>query len=157
MKLSISNLNPDAQSYVPLAKREVNNENHDYKNILKSVGSNVYGTQKLPAAADWKLKGQEIDVLHGFPSQNPQGIDESRFMDKQFEMDLAYLRMMFPGVSDQSLIDVYDANRRDLEPTIDLLVNLESYIDDSINNLPEALDMGDIPQHTSSGECSMEG
>ncbi|GAB2283042.1 hypothetical protein Dimus_017573 [Dionaea muscipula] len=49
---------------------------------------------------------------------------------------------------------VYDANRLDLEPTIDLLINLESYIDDSINNLPEALDMGDIPQHTSSSECS---
>ncbi|GAB2284875.1 hypothetical protein Dimus_019327 [Dionaea muscipula] len=157
MKL-ISNLNPYAQSYIPLAKREANNENQDDNDTTACVvGSNVGGVQKHSVAEDPKLKGQEIDVPHGVSPQNPHGIADERFMDDEFAINLTYLRMIFPALSDQSLIDVYDVNVGDLEATVEMLSQLESLTDDSIDGLPEALDIGDVPQSVPSGECSSAG
>lgn len=48
-----------------------------------------------------------------------------QIMDEEFDMDLEYLRMIFPGLSNDSVLDVYMANNRDLEATIDMLNQLE--------------------------------
>ena len=48
-----------------------------------------------------------------------------QIMDEEFNMDLEYLRMTFPGLSIESLLDVYMANNRDLEAAVDMLDQLE--------------------------------
>ncbi|KAJ8423620.1 hypothetical protein Cgig2_033907 [Carnegiea gigantea] len=142
MKSSTSTLNPFAQSYVPLAQRELLNKEEDYQTPPTEAS---YGH---PVLDDQKVKGQQFDGLHGVPSENPHEID-AKLMDEDSEMDLVYLQMTFPDVSDQSLLDVYNVNRGDLEAAVDMLNHLESADDGS-----DALDVK-IPQEpVPSGECS---
>ncbi|KAK8343792.1 hypothetical protein V6Z12_A07G038200 [Gossypium hirsutum] len=57
--------------------------------------------------------------------QNQGEMSGEQIMDEEFDMDLEYLRMMFPGLSNDSVLDVYMANNGDLEATIDMLNQLE--------------------------------
>ncbi|KAL9256216.1 hypothetical protein AKJ16_DCAP03776 [Drosera capensis] len=133
MTTNRSSLNPNAQAYVPLAKREANNASQCYENMLRSSArSDVYGTRNLPASADSKLKGQVTAVPPGFSSQSSHGMSDRILMDEQSEIDLAYLEMMYPGLSNDSLLEE----------------------DNSVASLPEALDIGDVPQPGFSGESS---
>ena len=45
--------------------------------------------------------------------------------EEEREMDLAYLQMMFPGISCESLSDVYFVSKGDLEATLDMLNHFE--------------------------------
>ncbi|XP_016706805.2 polyadenylate-binding protein-interacting protein 5 [Gossypium hirsutum] len=76
-----------------------------------------------------------------------------QIMDEEFDMDLEYLRMMFPGLSNDSVLDVYMANNGDLEATIDMLNQLEMYTVESSDTLPDTLDIGDISESISSANC----
>jgi len=118
MKSSTSTLNPYAVSYVPLAQRELPNKEEDYHTPATEAS---YGHAVID---DQKLKGQQVDAPDGVPSENPHEMD-AKLMDEDSEMDLAYLQMTFPGVSDQSLLDVYNVNRGDLEAAVDMLNHLE--------------------------------
>lgn len=136
MNSSTSSLNPYAQAYVPIAKREVRTEDEGSKTLLGECG----------ASDDLKLKGQQIDDTRSAPSQNPHQM-ENKFTDEESEMDLAYLQMMFPGVSDQSLVDVYNVNMGDLEAALDMLNDLELS-----DNQPDALKTEDAKEPIPSGE-----
>ncbi|KAG4116007.1 hypothetical protein ERO13_D04G088301v2 [Gossypium hirsutum] len=60
--------------------------------------------------------------------QNQGEMSGEQIMDEEFDMDLEYLRMMFPGLSNDSVLDVYMANNGDLEATIDMLNQLEQTV-----------------------------
>ncbi|GAB4837445.1 hypothetical protein Ancab_002310 [Ancistrocladus abbreviatus] len=154
-KSGVSTLNPYAESYIPLAKQDASRMSEEYKTVLeKVVAPDTCGTQKFPNSDDSKLKAQHIDDPPVIQPQDVNEIADKKFMDEEFEMDLAYLQMTFPSVSDQSLIDVYSANRGDLEAAVDMLSHLESYTLESADNLPDALDIGDAPSPALTGECS---
>lgn len=120
MNSSTSTLNPNAASYVPLFKREVISEDKYSKTMLgKAAVSDPHLTVN-----DDKLKGQQADASDGLSSEEFIEMD-TKYMDEESEMDLAYLQMMFPGVSDQSLADVYTVNLGDLDSAVDMLTDLE--------------------------------
>lgn len=141
MNSSTSTLNPNAASYVPIFKR-LDNE-PDLKNLPFTVP--LSGAH--PSVDDHKLKGQQVDAADGVPSGNSQEAD-SKIMDEESEMDLAYLQMTFPGLSDQSLADVYNFNSGDLDASVDMLNHLES-----ADNLQDALDIEHPEKPVSSSEC----
>ncbi|CAK9179203.1 unnamed protein product [Ilex paraguariensis] len=132
MKAGTSTLNPYAASYVPLSKRGAADGNKDYKSGNEAVwlGPHSEGTTKKQQqiAEDPTLKGYPVQGFYGSSSHNPREMTEKHTMDEVFDMDLAYLQMTFPGVSDESLFDVYLANKGDLEATIDMLNQLEDSV-----------------------------
>ncbi|KAF7830225.1 polyadenylate-binding protein-interacting protein 5-like [Senna tora] len=67
---------------------------------------------------------------------------------------MEYLRMAFPGISDQSLVDVYIVNRGDLDAAIDMLSQLEFDNVESSGSLPETLDIGDVSEFGSSADSA---
>ncbi|XP_074280485.1 polyadenylate-binding protein-interacting protein 6-like [Silene latifolia] len=137
MKTSTSTLNPFAVAYVPLAKREVQDVDKECKTMPREA-----------AVDDLKSKVHQTDVAHDTRAELPQEITAS-VLDEESEMDLAYLQMMFPGVSDQSLADVYNINQGDLEAAVDMLSELESGDDQ-----PVASNVDNAREPISSGECS---
>ncbi|KAL8139230.1 hypothetical protein V2J09_005251 [Rumex salicifolius] len=142
MSSSISALNPYAESYVPISKRNPSSENQDdvaVSDVLTS-GSTV----------DSKLKCQKADNPQG---NNTFSSNEVKFTDEEYEMDLAYLQMSFPGMSDQSLVDVYTVNDGDLEASLEMLSQLEVSVE-TPDGLPDALGIGDVPEPLPSGERS---
>ncbi|XP_010670768.2 polyadenylate-binding protein-interacting protein 6 [Beta vulgaris subsp. vulgaris] len=142
MKSSTSTLNPYAASYVPLFKREVNEDK-----TSKTLSGQSAVSDAQPNVDGYKLKGQQADAADGVSSENSQ--EDSKFMDEESEMDLAYLQMIFPGVSDQSLADVYHVNRGDLDSAVEMLTHLES-----ADNLPDVLDIEQPEKPVSPGQCS---
>ncbi|XP_057968695.1 polyadenylate-binding protein-interacting protein 5-like [Malania oleifera] len=172
MKPGMSSLNPYAASYIPLSKREAKDENISsvvaMENSLKNETScsksppevqkdpkqkcpqpyesfdlNICGIEELLTGEDLK-KGQ----------QNPTDHMGKQFVDEDFEMDLAYLASIFPGVSEQSISDVYSANGGDLDASMDMLTQLEPYPVDVSKHLPDSLDIGDVSELKYSGEGS---
>jgi len=103
---------------------------------------------------DPKLKGRNISVSCGSSSQSPFDGTGKQTLDEDYDMDLAYLQMTFPGLSEESLFDVYVANKGDLESAVDMLNQLEHYSGDSLENLPDTLDIGDVSEAGSSSELS---
>lgn len=127
-------MNPYAASYIPLAKREANDNliskdikqgnetawfepsslsahNPTYSNV--SLDSVTHVTEKHLVAEASALKSHPA---HGSLMEN---------LDDESDMDLEYLCMAFPGLSNDSLLDVYLANNGDFEATIDMLNQLE--------------------------------
>lgn len=143
MKSSSSTLNPFAQSYMPIALREASCENKDAAVCAE------HGFQKLTITGNSKLKSQKDDNPL---STHYNQVANIKFPDEEFEMDLAYLQMSFPGMSDQSLMDVYTLSDCDLEASLEMLSQLESV--ETSDCLPDALDIGDVPEAAPSGECS---
>ncbi|KAL8171657.1 hypothetical protein V2J09_023461 [Rumex salicifolius] len=145
MKSSLSTLNPFAKSYVPIALREASSEIPDASFCAE------LGIEKLTITDNSKLKGQKSGYPLATASHSNQ-VASLKFTDEEFEMDLAFLQMSFPGMSDQSIIDVYTVNDGDLEASIEMLSQLESVC--TSDGLPDALDIGDVPETAPSGECS---
>lgn len=144
---AISTLNPLAESYVPLALRDDKSETSD------STTSHHHEEKKLAATDNLKLKAQESS--DGASSQvSGQIISDlkSGEDDDDFEMELAYLQMSFPGMSDQSVMDVYTVNNGDFDASLEMLNELESF--ECADGLPDALDIGDVSEPFLSGECS---
>ncbi|TYG69520.1 hypothetical protein ES288_D05G237100v1 [Gossypium darwinii] len=129
MKPEVSSLNPYAASYIPLAKREgsiakdikAGNESAWFD---PSSHSNASLESAIPGIGN-HLVALKSDPGHGSLMQNQGEMSGEQIMDEEFDMDLEYLRMMFPGLSNDSVLDVYMANNGDLEATIDMLNQLE--------------------------------
>ncbi|KDP32281.1 hypothetical protein JCGZ_13206 [Jatropha curcas] len=169
MKQGVSTLNPYAASYIPLSKREAS-EKIEFPGVTAKVSQGGNQTVWYGSAEHATLNRQhdqassipQISVLkshsaHGFSgssSQNPNEMTEKQMMDEEFDMDLEYLQMTFPGISDESLNDVYMANQGDLEATIDMLKELEFDPFEFPENLPDTLDIGDVSESGSPAECS---
>ncbi|KAF8400746.1 hypothetical protein HHK36_014046 [Tetracentron sinense] len=157
MKPEMSSLNPYAASYVPILKREAEVENKTFKLTAEDPKSdnvtawskpsskahkkmiqnelpdkaypnfNIHGNEKLLVAENFTQKNHQSRGSHDSWSRNPSDMTEKQHMNEDFEMDLAYLSITFPGMSDQSLADVYSANGGDLEASVDMLNQLEFY------------------------------
>ncbi|KAB2076623.1 hypothetical protein ERO13_A06G047900v2 [Gossypium hirsutum] len=157
MKPGVSSLNPYAASYIPLAKREASdnvtakdikhsNENAWFKpsshfaynphSSNASLGSSAYGTEKHQVAEGSAVKSHPA---HGSLMHNPGEMTDKQIVDEEFDMDLEYLRMSFPGLSNESLLDVYLANDGDFEATVDMLNQLEPWEDECLSSPPAVL------------------
>lgn len=144
MKPGVSSLNPYAAAYIPLSKREADDRTYATakelsrsndaiwfgapQNITQSqnhsktyLGSDSPGTAALLSPQAFALNSYPAHGSYGSSSQNVNEVTEN----EEFDMDLEYLQMAFPGISDQSLADVYLANKGDLEASIDMLNQLE--------------------------------
>ncbi|KAL0330792.1 UNVERIFIED_CONTAM: Polyadenylate-binding protein-interacting protein 6 [Sesamum angustifolium] len=174
MKTGRSSLNPYAASYVPLSKRRAADEGkilntakelqngseivlygHQPDNKLtrgqqQNVSQKYVHTSSSPQTAEFtKWKGHHAGEFYASSSHYPNEIPEKSNFDQEF-MDLAYLQINFPGISEESLSDVYLASKCDLDSAVDMLNQLEIYPDDSSDKLPDTLDIGDVPESVSS-------
>ncbi|KAF3450777.1 hypothetical protein FNV43_RR06866 [Rhamnella rubrinervis] len=170
MKPGVSSLNPYAAAYIPLSKREVddrtyltaknsksinetnwlgNPDIHNQQHFQASLECDARGMVKQLSQEAFTLKSHPAHGSYGASSQNVNEVAE-RIVDEEFDMDLEYLQMHFPGISDQSLTDVYLANKGDLGATIDMLSQLEFYTVESSETLPDTLDIGDVSEIGSS-------
>ncbi|CAN6721198.1 unnamed protein product [Malus baccata var. baccata] len=144
MKPGFSSLNPYAAAYIPLSKRETDdrtyvttkdssrsnesvwfgnpqNFTHNQHHSKAYLESDAPGTATLQSPKSYAVKSYPAHGYYGSSSQNVIKVSEN----EDFDMDMEYLGMSFPGISDQSLSDVYLANRGDLDATIDMLNQLE--------------------------------
>lgn len=142
MKPGLSSLNPYAASYIPLSQRDANARAYvtakDYKSGNESVqfgtpeqlhskfslDPNRHATEKTPSPEVFTVKRHPAHGYGSSPQNVNQGTDK-QILYEELDMDLEYLQMTFPGLSDQSLNDVYLANNGDLEATVDMLNQLE--------------------------------
>ncbi|XP_017236882.1 polyadenylate-binding protein-interacting protein 5 [Daucus carota subsp. sativus] len=139
MKGGTSSLNPYAASYIPLSRRGISDGNKDFE--ITTSASKIGDEGLKPASA----------TTHNQYQMAPQScIQEKHKSDDDSDMDLTYLQMTFPGVSDDSLSDVYLINKGDLDATVDMLNQLELYPTDYSENLPDTLDIGDVAESGSS-------
>ncbi|TYH80888.1 hypothetical protein ES332_D03G163200v1 [Gossypium tomentosum] len=141
MKPEVSSLNPCAASYIPLAKRE--------GSIAKDIKAGNESAWFDPSS---RSNASLESAIPGIGNHLGEMSGE-QIMDEEFDMDLEYLRMMFPGLSNDSVLDVYMANNGDLEATIDMLNQLEMYTVESSDTLPDTLDIGDISESIYSANC----
>ncbi|GMI97605.1 INCREASED POLYPLOIDY LEVEL IN DARKNESS 1, CTC-interacting domain 5 [Hibiscus trionum] len=159
MKPGVSSLNPYAASYIPLAKREAN-ENAWFEPSSHFAHKPHYSNAYLDSVSQGTKKHQvaEGSAVKSYPARgslkNTGEVIEKQFMDEEFDMDLEYLRMTFPGLSNESLMDVYLANGGDFEATIDMLNQLEMNTVESSESLPDTLDIGDVSESVSSATFS---
>lgn len=136
MKPRKSSLNPFAASYVPISKRPdairvpgpkgamdydgtvwfptPQNTTNDVQFVNKSAHK-LSPVKNQPASSSYYVS----------PPQSMVQLTDNQFMDEEVDIDLEYLRMTFPGISDQSLVDVYNVNSGDLDAAIDMLSQLE--------------------------------
>ncbi|KAL3633457.1 hypothetical protein CASFOL_022219 [Castilleja foliolosa] len=167
MKTGTSSLNPYAASYVPLFRRGptyVNNEFRPGQELNTGNETTWFGHQPNNSSPHQNVPlnyGQTSaeasnrkDTHAGefFASSSQNHAIPQRF-DEEFDMDLAYLQMMFPGISDESLSDVYLASICDLDAAVDMLNQLDQIdLGDSVGKLPDTLDIGDVPESVSVSE-----
>lgn len=148
-----SSLNPYAASYVPLIRREVADVNKEFGSAQELNSRNEVGqfgnrpvntfpqgqyrnvTQSYPQSpgaaqnAEYcKWKDQRSSEFVASTSQYPNEMQEKPNFDEDLDMDLAYLQMTFPGISEESLSDVYLASKCDLDSAVDMLNQLEVII-----------------------------
>lgn len=162
MKPQSSSLNPYAASYIPLSKRGAHGRTSLPEKDSKSYDGTVWFQTHQAATNDQQLINSSLERLskpEAFPAksqpasssytpslQNVAELTDNQLQDEDLDMDLEYLRMTFPGISYQSLVDVYNVNSGDLDAAIDMLSQLELEGDESSGSLPETLDIGDVSE-----------
>ncbi|KAJ6382905.1 hypothetical protein OIU77_031349 [Salix suchowensis] len=163
----VSTLNPYATAYIPLSKRDSADRIENPGWTVQGGNPNMwYGSAEHSAQIRQNDKGlisvPEMSVLksqsgygsYGSSSQNSYEVTGKQTIDEEFEMDLEYLRINFPGISDESLTGVYMANNGDTDAAMDMLNQLELDTLDSSGNLPDTLDIGDAYEPRPSAEVS---
>lgn len=157
MKPRKSSLNPYAAAYVPMAKRDTNVRSYVTEDS-KDYNGTVWFQPPQYTTNDVQLveknaqrlspgKNQPASSSYFSSPQSVAQLTENQYMDEELDIDLEYLRMTFPGISDESLVDVYNVNSGDLEAAIEMLSQLE--FDDAVDahgSLPESLDIGDVSE-----------
>ncbi|CAJ1972139.1 unnamed protein product [Sphenostylis stenocarpa] len=157
-----SSLNPYAASYVPLSKRGADGRTTLTEKDSKNYDGNVWFQTRQDATNDHQLinssserlfkpesfptKSQPASSSYTSSSQSVAEVTESQLLAEELDMDLEYLRITYPGISYQSLVDVYNVNNGDLDAAIDMLSQLELEGDESSGTLPETLDIGDVSE-----------
>ncbi|XP_060208193.1 polyadenylate-binding protein-interacting protein 6-like [Lycium barbarum] len=165
MKTGTSTLNPYAESYVPISRRGAPDGNKEARSPKEFTSgseavwlapgvTSVRNQQQTPQIADqYKLKDYSA---YGSPSHSPVGAMGKQVLGEESYMDLAYLQMTFPGMSDESLSEVYIANKCDLDAAIEMLNQLEHYSGDFSEKLPDTLDIGDVSDSGFIGDSSSQ-
>ncbi|XAR69331.1 hypothetical protein NMG60_11000871 [Bertholletia excelsa] len=138
MSPGTSSLNPYAASYIPLSRRGSADANSDSVSAAEDCKSSNKTSHE-----EYTLKG---NLVHGSSSKNSREMTEKQIMDEECDMDLAYLQMTFPYISDESLSDVYLANKGDLEATVEMLNQLEPYTGDVSEYHPDVLDINHVSE-----------
>ncbi|XP_073155821.1 polyadenylate-binding protein-interacting protein 5-like [Henckelia pumila] len=172
MKPQLSTLNPHASSYIPLSKRVVVDKGKDMNlhlelqndNEIVGLGhqpGNTHGQLRnvsssyLPNASAFqdgeKWKDHHAGEIYASSSYYQNEMPERSKYDEESIMDLAYIQVIFPGISEESIFEAYRANRCDLDATVEMLNHLEHHHVDFSKKLPETLDIGDVPESSSSG------
>lgn len=144
MKQGTSSLNPNAASYIPLFKQGAEIEGkvsglttedslrNGYKTSWSQYPPKGYSgidQRYLQAGMDYDTHGFKGSLIgngfmeKGLPTSSE--LTKKHSIDDDSEMDMAYLTIMFPNMSEQSLADVYSANAGDLEASIEMLNELE--------------------------------
>lgn len=140
MKPGDSTLNPYAASYIPLFKREAAEkiEGPGVTSKVAQGGNQTVWNRPVEHTTQNRQHNQASSIhqacvpknhpapgFYGSSSQSLNELTDNQMMDEESDIDLEYLQMTFPGISDESLNDVYMANKGDLEATIDMLNQLE--------------------------------
>ncbi|KAL2318312.1 hypothetical protein Fmac_032188 [Flemingia macrophylla] len=162
MKPQSSSLNPYATSYIPLSKRgahgrtslpEKDSKNYDgtvwfqsHQDVINDQQLINSSLERLSKPEAFPAKIQPTSSSHSPSLQNVTELTDNQLQDEELDMDLEYLRMTFPGISYQSLVDVYNVNSGDLDAAIDMLSQLELEGDETSGSLPETLDIGDVSE-----------
>ncbi|KAF8389016.1 hypothetical protein HHK36_025701 [Tetracentron sinense] len=165
----MSSLNPHAAAFVPLLKQEAKDSTSDSETAWSKTSSKghegtkqnqlpgevssgliIHGIEELRIAEDFTQKGQQVHGSYDSGSQNPSDVTEKQNMDE--EMDLVYLAIAFPDISDQSISYVYSANGGDLDASIDMLIQLEFFSGDVSQDLPDTLGIDDLSESGSSAK-----
>ncbi|KAI4377618.1 hypothetical protein MLD38_015215 [Melastoma candidum] len=136
MKSVSCSLNPYATAYIPLSKRGA--ADHTTKSFEKVKAPKDLKSPEEVLVSETLFSSYAVA---GSASTSTHSADST---DDEFQMNLDYLQMTFSGLSYESLAAVYLENKQDMEATIDMLSQLESYIDEPLENLPDTLDIGDI-------------
>ncbi|KAI4379760.1 hypothetical protein MLD38_006014 [Melastoma candidum] len=139
MKSVSSSLNPSAASYIPLSKRGADHAiiSFEKERTLKDSKSSEVPFSEAPF-------GSYATVASGSTSGHATNLRDKQTLDEEFQMNLEFLQMTYPELSYHSLAAVYQENQEDMEATVEMLNQLESYLDESLENLPETLDIGDV-------------
>lgn len=107
-----------------LRRSPVKNQPASSSHISPSRSATQFTEQQLVDALRLSPVKNQPASSHISPSQSAtQFTDEQELTDE--EVDMEYLRMLFHGVDDESLLDVYNLNHGDLEDAIDMLEQLE--------------------------------
>ncbi|KAE9609209.1 hypothetical protein Lal_00020232 [Lupinus albus] len=138
----MSSLNPYAASYVPLSKRESAG-----RTLVTDKGSENHDSIKM--TGDFQTNSQFASNSYDSSSSlNRVQLADNQFTDEDhIDLDIEFLKMSFPGISEESLREVYMLSRDDLDAAIDMLTQLE--FDDGVESsgsLPETLDIGDVSE-----------
>lgn len=125
MKQGVSSLNPYAAAYIPLSKRCADDRTYvtateSEENPYCNLQDQLHFKGSLDSGAHGSAK-----QFYGSSSCTFNELAEKQMSTEEFDMDLEFLQMTFTGISDQSLTDVYLANKGDLEATVDMLNQLE--------------------------------
>ncbi|KAL0738615.1 hypothetical protein Bca4012_014825 [Brassica carinata] len=147
MKPGGSALNPNAAAYVPLSKREAKPAaaaatHHVQYQPYGAYGYGVQGMGNFP--------GSQMYTPKTTFSSDKQMKDE----DLELDMEIEFLLATFSDLSQESISDVYLANNGDLDATIEMLNQLEIYSTEAQEYLPDTLDIGDVPETTTSSTSS---
>ncbi|KAI7732224.1 hypothetical protein M8C21_006107 [Ambrosia artemisiifolia] len=155
MNARSSSLNPYATSYIPLSRRGTPDASKDYDHgTTTQYESPRYSENHdaLPEAPEnLKLKNHSGFDSYGSSSHSSE-LAGKQPVDVDHDMNLSYLQMVFPDVSDESLSSVYTACIGDMEATVEMLTQLELHSGDFTENLPDSLDIGDVSEAGSSSE-----
>ena len=138
MKPHGSSLNPYATSYIPISKREANKAFIAESSSRENIGANLPGNseQKMcglnlrngkKAPDDAVASAVKNHPFHGSLSKDNSELAEMETFHTEVNMELELLQICFPGLSEQSLTDVYFANNADLDAAMDMLNQLEVF------------------------------
>ncbi|KAD6453928.1 hypothetical protein R6Q59_015692 [Mikania micrantha] len=156
MKARSSSLNPYATSYIPLSRRGATNESKSYDHGSTTLNQSPRYSEdhdtKPENPDNLKLKSHADFGSYGSSSHTSDLAGKQEHDVVDHDMNLAYLQMAFPDVSDESLSSVYTACRGDIEATVDMLNQLELHSGDFSENLPDSLDIGDVSEAGTSSE-----
>lgn len=128
-----SSLNPDAPPFIPLSKKGAHVTTR-VTTSKDSKGTTTNTNSLTQAFLDFHIdemerprtqKGFTVKGQSAMASYNSSTSESVNGFEEKFDMDLTFLKMSFPDIAYQSLVDAYDFNQRDLEETLDMLIELQ--------------------------------
>ncbi|KAL1202237.1 Polyadenylate-binding protein-interacting protein 5 [Cardamine amara subsp. amara] len=145
MKPGTFALNPHAAAYVPISKRVDYGGSDDGLMFANSPTHMMQGQQISFSGVQVSMPKTSSEMAYK-QIRDDDDDDDGLDMEMDIDMDIEFLLVTFPGLSQESITDVYLANSGDLEATIEMLNQLEIYSAEAQEHLPETLDIGDITE-----------
>lgn len=119
---------------------------------LGNVSSSYLPNAGAFQAAEFsKLNDRHAGEIYASSSYYQNDMPERSNSDEESDLELAYLKMTFPEISEESISEAYMANRGDFDATVDMLNHLEHDHVDFSEKLPDRLDIDYVPEPGSFG------